>query len=183
MGGAVITAVIGSSLCFPPLALAVIPVSIFSMAGADIGCNKLRDYMHWYGFSNINSILLNTDFHGTKIEDVYFSNLKFGNCLNISTSKSFIGCLFENVVSSDRRDIERFKNKGAKTDNETRPDGQNPLSDYEKYNTNFNFIWAKTKYQSYMKQLSKEIYSPDGWLIECGDKTYHVPEWLYKEAE
>ena len=56
------------------------------------------------------------------------------------------------------------------------------MSEIEGFNHNID-AYPVVDQKSYMKQLSKEIYSPDVWLIECGDKTYHVPEWLYKEAE
>ena len=101
------------------------------------------DYMQWYGFSNINSILLNSDFHGTKMKDVYFSNIKFGNCLNIDKCKYAIGCLFQNFVSSSLKDLRSFIKKGAEVNG--------------KYNTNYNFIWKKTKYKSYINQLASSM--------------------------
>ena len=156
------------------------PGAYAGMATGGVGYAKVSDYMQWYGTSNINSILLNTDFHAAKLKDVYFSNLKFGNCSNISTSKFAIGCLFENVVSSDKQDIKHFLDKGAKIstselplsierpkeeDFDCKEEYLTHLECYlefykalqahgkDKYNTSFNFIWKKTKYDSYMKQL------------------------------
>ena len=66
-----------------------------------------------FGISNINSILLNSDFYGTSLEDMLIQHVKLGNCTNIGRIRKAVGTLFDNIVSSNPKDLDDLRHKGA----------------------------------------------------------------------
>jgi hypothetical protein len=116
-----------------------------SIAGM-IGIQRMKDlideYREQYSISNINSIILNSNFHGTTISDVCFSNIKFCNCASIQSMKMAFGCLFENVISSNPQDLIAFIDKGAKVNGE--------------FSSVFEYAWEGTDYEGFLQRLTLE---------------------------
>ncbi|MFA6534867.1 MAG: pentapeptide repeat-containing protein [Candidatus Babeliales bacterium] len=75
--------------------------------------SKFLDWQRDFGISNINSILLNSDFYGASLEDVLIQHVKLGNCTNIGRIRKAVGTLFDNIVSSNPRDLDDLRHKGA----------------------------------------------------------------------
>lgn len=75
------------------------------------------EYLDWnkeFGTSNINSILRNSDFYGTALEDFFVQHLKFSDCINIGRIRKVIGILFDNIVSNNPQDVSDLLKKGAR---------------------------------------------------------------------
>lgn len=104
---------------------------------------KFYEYREKYGISNINSILLNSNFCGTEMSDICVSNIKFYNCANIQNMKMAMGCLFDNVISSNYQDLNDFMNKGAKVNGEFSPI--------------FDYVWKGTNYDGFVRRLTEEV--------------------------
>ncbi len=66
-----------------------------------------------FGASNINSILLNSDFYGASLQDVIVQHVKLGNCMNIGRIRKAVGTNFDNIVSSNPKDLDDLRHKGA----------------------------------------------------------------------
>ncbi|MBD3232013.1 hypothetical protein GF322_05150, partial [Candidatus Dependentiae bacterium] len=152
--------------------------------------------------SKVETILFNIDFHGVKMEDVYFSNILFPSILNVSKSKIFIGCIFNDIVTN-LNNINTFTLKGAHLKIARRSNNKSiyervqseidrlefdlnhdthhimtyfmlreeknkrnkileyridyPEKSYNEKHANFDFIWKKTDYESYMQKLMQAI--------------------------
>ena len=163
----------------------------------------------------VESMFLNIDFHGVKMKDVYFSQILFPSISNISESKIFIGCIFNNIVAklniinvffakgaqittpwpstssisyiessnyeSKRSSVEydisnthssdelfvsinEWRQSSAESEHSSNESKITDLRiEYLRCNhshcSDFDFIWKKTEYESYMQQAIKAIIS------------------------
>jgi len=60
------------------------------------------------------SFLSQSTFYGTKIQSCFFSNVHFNNCLQIDQISGGLTSIFQNVFSTNERDIESLISSGAK---------------------------------------------------------------------
>jgi len=67
-----------------------------------------------YAPANINSIILESNFECAKVRIVKICNIKFGSCAGICDIANTGGSVFYNVISSNPKDIEQLRTKGAK---------------------------------------------------------------------
>lgn len=143
-------------------------------SSADSCRSAASHYSHlcieWENLLNKNSMLINSDFRGVKMENVHFSHINFSCCKNINLCRSVTGCWFENVFDAFRMNngwtlagtfietefshAEALKEKGAMVN--------------EHYDDGFSPMWGKTNYQSFLTHLTRNIVQSLGTAAVSG---------------